>query len=272
MSLSDPPRELSKELHTVLRWGSIGQLIGQSFVFLVTLALLFLLVVYDLGLSSLMAVVGESVRVESTIESVDDEYLPSGGQVRVCEALVKVNQTVLRIRGFGPKAESAKVGQKVTLVIPKQAPNQAYIDGFWRRAVSLPFLLEIAFLFYLPGLFLILFSGLKARRFHSILTEGKLIKADKVKSIPLPRPLKDRVLAKWSYDSGSKHFWCLQEAEPDSETVLCINGRAMLMEALPVEVQDEGFVTKGVTAKLRAIFARILVATHILLWAVFLTS
>jgi len=222
----------------------------------VTLALFFLLITYDLGFSFHRARAQESVSVESQISAREQEHLASGGRAIVVKAPVKINQELITVRGYGPAAEAAQVGQPVTIVIPKQHTSAATLQGYWPRPTTAGLLLQFALWFYAPAALAIACSLVSARREQKRVVYGAECPGKQIKALPLPRPLSDHVLAKWSYlapDESEKTFWTLQRKEEDSVVVSDPAGASLFNNLLPQwQVENETLISPTLTRKILA--------------------
>ena len=272
MSLPAPPRTVDKSTTRSLVWGSHGMLFAQALTLLVSTALLFLLLLYHNGFSAIRARHGPTTEVTSQVQTVEDEWLASGGKTRVAMAPVKINETVLEVKGYGPAAEQARVGDEVALIIPRKRPGESYLKGFWPQPVSPLVLLQFALLFYLPGWIVGGISLVRARTQQRLLIEGEEVQAEKRKTLPLPRPLKDKVLARWTYHKGKHSFWCLQDAQLQNETVLADGSKALLLESLPVQLDDQQLVSRDKGVGIRAVLVKGLVVFHLGLWFFYLLA
>lgn len=272
MSLPAPPRTVEGTITRALMWGSHGMLFAQALTLLVSTALLFLLLLYHNSFSAIRARYGPTKEVTSQVQTVNDEWLASGGKTRVATAPVKINETVLEVKGYGPAAEQAKVGDEVTLIIPTTRPAEAYLKGFWPQPVSPRVLLQFALVFYLPGWIVGGISLVRARTQRRLLIEGEEVKAEKRMTLPLPRPLKDKVLARWTYHKGQHSFWCLQDAQLQNETVLARGPKAVLLESLPVQLSDQKLVSQGKGVRIRAMLVKGLAVFHLGLWFFYLLA
>lgn len=228
--LLEPPRKLAESSKRSLFWGSSLLTLSLSGGALVTLGLLIGVLIYQLGWSSWRARQAETVRAESQIAKIDWVRLPAGG-ARAAVAPVRINDVVLEVNGFGPPVESARVGDKVTVAVPKTAPRMAYLEGFWPTPVSLATLLKIAGCFYLPCLAWAGLTWMRGRRLERLLTEGEVVQAHRKKGFSLPRPLFDYQFVQWEIQEGET-FWSLTPKSPAPPTLLCLGRNRVFLESV----------------------------------------
>ena len=232
--LPAPPRHLHRQLRRELWFGHPLLLMGLSNIFLVSLLTLLLFLIYGLGLSSLRAKYQEAIRVNSLIHEVGDKALPSGGTVRMVSAQLKINQVIVTVYGYGPKTEFAKVGDPVEIVVPKTQTRHARLVGFHTHPVEAGKILWLVLLLAVPGLVLCPLSLVFSFRKQKLLQLGDEKLGRITKSIPLPRPLKDKELVRWEYDSseGIKSFWCVQDKGTENRELLVYRKTAAALHNL----------------------------------------
>ena len=251
MSLSllpSPPRLLHRQLRRELWFGTPLLLLSLSNIFLACLLALFLCLTYGIGLSSLRANFQETLRVSSQIHEVGWKPLPSGGSVGMVSAQVMINEKVLTVYGYGPATESAKVGDPVDILIPKRQTGQARLGGFHSHPVEASQIFFLALLFAIPGLGLGLLSFARSFRRQKLLIWGEVKLGRKTKTLPLPRPLKDKDLVRWEYESpkGPKTFWCLQDKAAGTSELLFYRNSAAALHSLLSEIElEHGKVKSG---------------------------
>ena len=268
------PRPVSRRAKLGIWFGQPLYLISAAEMLLVTLGLLMLFLTYGMGFSYLVLLSGDSVEVESTVAEVKQERLASGGLAYMTTAQVKVNEKVVTAFGFGPPAETSKVGDSVTIVVPKAAPSHAYLKGFWPKPVSPGILLQLAIWFYLPGVLGLFLSAQRSWSSHNLLQLGQVTKGKKTKSIGLPRPLKDKELSRWQYldeEGTERAFWTVQNRELVNPTVLVRGRRAGLAESmLPGwELKDASLHCQNFWQKIFTYLSLVLMLFQILLVILF---
>jgi hypothetical protein len=241
--LPAPPRTLAPGLGRRLWWGTALTVFGMSTITLVWVATLFMFLLYEIPSSALISSDREVVKVESQIIRKEKETLPAGDRVSVVWAPVRVNETVIEAKGYGSAAETAQIGDNVEIWVPKNEPSAATLHGFQAYPVRPHTLLVFAVLFMAPGLLSILWAWSRARRSRFLLTEGLECQGDRLKTIPLPRPLKDMAVVKWEYsvEGADGRIWALQNADWKNPPLLVAKSKAALLNNLlssPV-VQDE---------------------------------
>ena len=249
------PRVLAPGLEKKLWWGTALMLFALSSISLVLVATLFMFLLYGIPASALLGSGPDVVRVTSQISRKEKETLPAGDRLSVVWAPVRVNEAVIEARGYGPAAEAAEIGDSVEILVPKSNPAAATLEGFQAYPVRPETLLLFAGLFMIPGAATALFAWLRGRRSRALLTEGVEILGDRLRTVPLPRPLKDMALVRWEYSSEgvTGRLWVLQKADWKRPPLLVAGGNAALLHSLLSEpmVQD-GLVGDG--SRLRKVF------------------
>lgn len=225
--LPAPPRNLSKNTRQRLYLGRPLLLFSLIAASLVSLGMVFLMATYGLEVSDLFAPT-QTVTAESKLSKLESEFL-AGERVPVAIAPVEVNGVLLEVRGYGPKVSQSKVGDAVTIVIPKSAPHRAGLQGFWRKPARLKTLLGISIFFYLPLLVLLAGSLKRSRSTSRLLTEGEICQGRQIKTINLPRPLADHQLVRW--EAEGKKFWTLSLKELEDPTLLKLGSERALLES-----------------------------------------
>ena len=251
--LPAPPRTLAPGLSKRLWWGTALMGFGMGTITLVLVATLFLFLLYELPASALISSTPEVVKVESQITRKEIETLPAGDRVSVVWAPVKVNETVIEAKGYGASAETAQVGDPVEIWVPKDEPSAATLHGFQAYPVRPHTLLVFAALFMVPGLLSALWAWTRARRARFLLIEGVECGGTRLKTIPLPRPLKDMAVVRWEYsvEGTVGRLWALQNVEWKKPSLLVAAGKAALLNNLLTypavvdeEVDDESKVSR----------------------------
>ncbi|MFA5508842.1 MAG: hypothetical protein WC314_24710 [Vulcanimicrobiota bacterium] len=243
--LPETPRTVQPRLRRVLWWGSPLMTFSALTTFLVVFAALFLFVLYGVPARALWSSSGEQVRVTSQVSRKETKTLPGGDRVGVVWAPVRVNETVIEARGYGPETDRLEIGDPVEIVIPESDPRAAWLEGFQPYPVQPRVLLTTAGLFLLPALLVALWSLFRTRRTIALLTRGVECRGSRLRTIPLPRPLKDKALVRWEFSSpqGEGRFWTLQSAEEKKPVLLVADGKAaVLPNLLPHPVLDDGTV------------------------------
>lgn len=233
--LPPPPRELQPGLRRQLTFGVPSLLLAQILSFCVLLAIFLLFLIYGVGLQRYLASRGKNVSVESQISEVKMLNLPSGERVPCVVAPVVVNEQQLDVLGFGEKTQEAQVGDPVTILIPAAQPKFARLETFQSRPIKVGALLGISLLFWIPSVVLVLVSLHRSKRRLKLLQHGQEIQGKVVRKIPLPRPLKDHVLARWQIESEkgkTRQFWSLQKSDLEKPVLLRVGEHAGLLERL----------------------------------------
>jgi hypothetical protein len=272
--LSDPPRALSPQLSRNLWWGTPSMVFSMTNFFTVLLSALFMFLIYGIPVGALLPQSTDSVRVTSQIQEKESELLPSGGKVSVVMAPVKVNDVVIEVRGYGPKAEVSEKGDSVEIAVPRAHPTEAELVGFDRYPVKPKTLLILFVLFSGPGLLVAVFSWRSARRKRKLLTCGRETQGKRLRRIPLPRPLKDMVLVRWEYssDGDTGRFWTLQKAELENPPLVVAGSLAAVRPNLLPEPVIDGQTITSISRgeKYGAIINWILLALCLISFVVFL--
>jgi hypothetical protein len=240
--LPEPPRTLAPTLRRNLWWGAPSTVFSMSNLFLVLLSALFMFQLYGISTRDLLPFGTEFVRVTSQIVEKQTETLPSGGDVSVVMAPVKVNDVLLEVRGYGPMAETSEKGDSVEILVPKGRPSDARLAGYDAYPVRPQTLVTLSILFFGPGLVVAAFSWFNVRRRRRLLIAGEEIRGTQLRRIPLPRPLKDMVFARWEYDHNgqSGRFWALQKADLEKPSLLVCGGRAAVLPSLIPDLELNG--------------------------------
>lgn len=276
MSVATPPRSLHPGLKRELVWGSRLLGAGILVIFLTLLALLLLLQTYGVGLRSLLIPQREQITVQSRVDMVAPLPVAGGGQVESVVARVKINGQETEVKGYSWSAQPPQVGQAVTIVIPTESPDQAYLLEFDRYPVAPNRLFFLALPFLLPGLTLALLGLDRGRRRVSLLQDGQAQEADRLRTLPLPRPLAERALVQFEYhsDSAPRRVWLLVERACKARTLLVKGRNAALYERLKVvldEQQEQLVSSSGERGRVRR-FNLLLVASSLALVLLFLLS
>ncbi len=243
-SLPTPPRSISRGLGKRLWWGTPLMLFGMATVTLVLVATLFMFLLYQVPAAALFPSNREVVKVDSQIVRKEMETLPAGDRVSVVWAPVKVNETVIEARGYGAAAETAQVGDAVEIWVPKNDPSAATLNGFQVYPVRPNTLVVFAGLFMIPGFLSAVWAWSRARKARFLITKGSECLGTRLRTIPLPRPLKDMAVVRWEYsvDGADRRLWTLQKAEWKRPPLLVAGGKAALLNNLlshPTEIDGE---------------------------------
>ena len=172
---------------------------------------------YGLGPTTYHRTHSDLITISANVSKVEMTDLPSG-RAQAAIAPIKVNDTVIEARGFGPRVNSTKPGDKVVVLLPSGAPREAYLQGYQRTPISIPTLLKVASGFFLPCFLLLVFALVRTRRGIRLLQEGRVSEATRKRSIPLPRPFADKCLGRW--ESEGKFFWAVTPKDMDNPTFL----------------------------------------------------
>lgn len=260
-----PLRKLSEATERSLFWGRTLLTLSLTGCAMVTLGLLIGVLIYQVGFSSWRARQGEVVRAESKISSVDWVRSPAGS-ARGASAPIRVNDVMIEVYGYGPRVESARIGDKVTVVVPATAPNLAYLEGYWPEPVPLGTLLKIAGCFYLPCLGWTVIIWMRGRRLKRVLSEGEVVPASRLRGFSLPRPFLDYRVAEWETPEKSR-FWSLTPKSPDPPTLLRRGKDQVFLEAAlnGPEIKDGTIECDDTVSRLVASLNRMLFAVNLLL-------
>lgn len=232
---------------------------------LVLMATLFMFLLYEIPATALLSSTPEVVKVDSQIVRKEVETLPAGDRVSVVWAPVKVNETVIEAKGYGAAAESAEIGDSVEIWIPKDEPTAATLHGFQAYAVRPHTLIVFAGLFMVPGFLSTLWAWIRARRARFLLTEGRECAGTRLRTVPLPRPLRDMAVVRWEYsaEGSGGRLWALQMADWKKPPILVAGGKAALLNNLISNpVVDDGVVDDE--SRLSRVLARLNTALLVL--------
>jgi hypothetical protein len=188
---------------------------------------LFLFFTYDIGFQDLTLSWRDTVKVTSQISEVGQEFLVGGGRADVVKSLVKVNEQTLTVVGYGPRAEEARVGESVEILVPKHAPGKAWLEGYWAHPVASSLVLRLALWFSAIPLLLLVTGFIRGRQKLVLLVEGEPYRGEAKRQVSLPRPLKDYRVSRVTYrtDAGKEHrFWTLLN-ESEEEPLVLVKGR-----------------------------------------------
>lgn len=215
--LPEPPRRLHPTALKGLRWGS-GLLSTSLFGLLsVLLGVLWQSLLYGLGPVSYYRTHSDLMTVPATVSKVEMADLPSG-RAQAAIAPIKVNDSLIEARGFGPRVAETKPGDKVVVLLPTGAAGEAYLQGYQRTPITISTLLKVASGFFLPCCVLLVIALVLTQRRIRLLREGRVGEAEQKRSFPLPRPFADKRLGQWK--SEGKTFWAVIPKDLEQPTFL----------------------------------------------------
>lgn len=250
-TLPTPPRRIDHQTQTQLWLGRWLLLLSVVGVTLVNLGVVFLLVTYGIRPGPLLLSPGPTLEVESSISAVEARRLVGGGRGTVAQAQVRINDSLFTVEGYGPKAETAVVGDRVTIVVPKNSPDESRLKGFWQHPVSVPVVLKFAGGFYLVPISALLLSLWRSKRALKLLREGEEKTGSVVRKLPFPRPLKDYNVVQLSFRDvkGEKRkFWTVQSNSDDSHLLVVKGKKAALVSRLIPQMTRDGDLLMGINA------------------------
>lgn len=206
--LPDPPRRLPAVQRLAFTWGHPLVVWGLALLVPVVSLGWLLLVAYGVPASALWALLGSRQALTAEVEKRELQRLVTGEVLPVTTARFSWEGQTYRVHSFGPS--QLQPGQAVSVLMPRQRPQEAWIAGLQRFPISLRGLARVLGLLALPGCGLVGFGLGLARRQRRLLEEGGPCQARRLRQWSLPRPWADLRLERYALEgSAARTFWSL---------------------------------------------------------------
>jgi hypothetical protein len=172
---------------------------------------------YGLRFSALRPLTQPRLVLAAAVEQSQAWQLPTGEWAHRSTALFTYEGAVYRAVGYGTPSSPLKNGQAVSVLMPRNAPEHAWIQGLQKFPLRLSGLAAIAAVALLPGALLSLWGLLAGAQQVKLVRHGVAVIAKRDRHWGLPRPLADSYLDRYALVDAAGKARSVWSLGPDGQ-------------------------------------------------------
>jgi hypothetical protein len=238
----DPPRKLAAADARALLLGHPLAVLGMLGAALASSLLWLFVAGYGLGFSSLRPLLGPRQRVSATVESSQQVRLWTGEPAWRSTAIFAYRGQWYRAEGYGLGDRPLRRGEAVRVLVPRWAPESAWIAALHKFPLRLRALAGIALATLGPALLVALWGIWLGAGQRRLLQKGSVQKGRRVRHLRLARPLSQLYLDRFAFSDSQgrpRAVWSLGPEGPEAEPLLVMSAcsRAGVLSRLMPELE-----------------------------------